>query len=100
MPFIHIVLLPVRRDIQKKVVDQVVTQLNELGSHIPYVLSSRCGETVTTRGKQYTHALVVELEKGDQLSAYANHPAHLAVLADIKQIISEETIAMDFDSAV
>ncbi|KAJ2346198.1 hypothetical protein GGH91_002285, partial [Coemansia sp. RSA 2671] len=56
--------------------------------------------TVTTRGKQYTHALVVELEKGDQLSAYANHPAHLAVLADIKQIISEETIAMDFDSAV
>ncbi|KAJ2485531.1 hypothetical protein IWW37_005920 [Coemansia sp. RSA 2050] len=69
MPFIHIVLLPVRRDVHKKIVDQVVTQLNELGRHIPFVLSSRCGETVTTRGKQYTHALVVELEKGDQLSA-------------------------------
>ncbi|KAJ2094124.1 hypothetical protein GGI09_005580 [Coemansia sp. S100] len=86
------------RGASKELVDQVVTGLNELGRHIPFVLSSRCGETVTTRGKQYTHALVVELERGDQLSSYADHPAHQAVLSDIKKIISEDTIAMDFDS--
>ncbi|KAJ2749641.1 hypothetical protein GGI19_005553 [Coemansia pectinata] len=86
------------RDASRLLVDQVVAGLNDLGRHIPFVLSSRCGETVTTRGKQYTHALVVELEKGDQLSSYADHPAHLAVLSDIKKIISEDTIAMDFDS--
>ncbi|KAJ2724677.1 hypothetical protein GGI07_001829 [Coemansia sp. Benny D115] len=83
-------------DAPEELVAEVVAGLNALADHIPFVLSSRCGKTVTTRGKQYTHALVVELESGSQLQSYAVHPAHQEVLAKIKQIISEETIAMDF----
>ncbi|KAJ1665233.1 hypothetical protein IW140_003498 [Coemansia sp. RSA 1813] len=98
MPFIHIVLLPVKADAPQELVDQVVSELNQLKSHIQFVVSSRCGRTVTQRGKQYTHALVVELEKSEQLSAYANHPAHQDALQKIKQIVSEETLAIDFDA--
>ncbi|KAJ2659796.1 hypothetical protein IWW48_003311 [Coemansia sp. RSA 1200] len=99
MPLIHIVLLPVKADAPQDLVDQVVSELNQLKTHIPFVSSSRCGKTVTQRGKQYTHALVVELEKPDQLSLYRDHPVHQAVLQKIKLILGEESLAMDFDSA-
>ncbi|KAI9500937.1 hypothetical protein GGI25_005402 [Coemansia spiralis] len=98
MPFVHIVLLPLKADAPKELVDQVVSEFNQMKDSIPFVITSRCGRTVTQRGKQYTHALVVELEKSDQLSAYANHPVHQAVLQKVQQIVSEETLAMDFDS--
>ncbi|KAJ1906032.1 hypothetical protein LPJ81_001583 [Coemansia sp. IMI 209127] len=98
MPLVHIVLLPVKADAPQELVDLVVSELNELAVHIPFVVSSRCGRTVTQRGKQYTHAVVVELERPDQLSVYADHPVHQAVLQKIKQIVSEETLAIDFDS--
>ncbi|KAI7820203.1 stress responsive A/B barrel domain-containing protein [Kickxella alabastrina] len=96
MTFIHIVLLPVKTTAPKELVTKVVMELNALSNHIPYVLKSRCGATVTQRGQQYTHALLVELESGDQLQAYNDHAAHQAVLADIKKIISEPSLAMDF----
>ncbi|KAJ2706522.1 hypothetical protein FB645_001532 [Coemansia sp. IMI 203386] len=96
MSFIHIVLLPVKADAPKEVVDQVVSELNALEQKIPFVIRSRCGKTVTQRGQQYTHALLVELESGDQLQTYADHPDHQTVLSKIKNIISEPTLAMDF----
>ncbi|KAI8323205.1 hypothetical protein GQ54DRAFT_310293 [Martensiomyces pterosporus] len=99
MPFIHIVLLPVKPDAPKELVDEIVSELNGLPQVIPFVLSVRCGKTVTQRGKQYTHALVVELENEEQLPLYADHPAHQAVLKKIRQVISEESVAMDFSSA-
>ncbi|KAJ2858424.1 hypothetical protein J3B02_000296 [Coemansia erecta] len=96
MSFIHIVLLPVKPDAPKELVDQVVSELNALEQKIPFVIRSRCGKTVTQRGKQYTHALLVELESSDQLQAYADHADHQAVLSKIKDIISEPSLAMDF----
>ncbi|KAJ1999612.1 hypothetical protein H4R26_004990 [Coemansia thaxteri] len=98
MPFVHVVLLPVRRDVPEEYVEQVVAELCELKNTIEFVRSARCGKTVTSRGKQFTHALVVELESADQLPRYQEHPAHQAVLAKIKKIVAEDTIAMDFDS--
>ncbi|KAJ1957982.1 hypothetical protein GGI12_004865 [Dipsacomyces acuminosporus] len=87
-----------KADAPKGLVDEVVAELNNLRQDITFIQSVRCGKTVTQRGKQYTHALVVELENEGQLPLYADHPAHQAVLAKIKQIISEETVAMDFPS--
>ncbi|KAJ1864184.1 hypothetical protein LPJ73_000336 [Coemansia sp. RSA 2703] len=95
-PFIHIVLLAVKPDAPEALVNEVVSELNALSQHIPFVASSRCGKTVTQRGKQYTHGLVVELQSGDLLQAYADHPVHQAVLAKIGQITSEPSIAIDF----
>ncbi|KAJ2656783.1 hypothetical protein IW148_005473 [Coemansia sp. RSA 1199] len=100
MVFIHIVLLPVRSGVHAGQINEVVAKLNDLVNCIPFVVRSSCGRTVTERGKQYTHALVVELERADQLPLYADHPAHQAVLSLIKEIIGEETLAMDFDTGV
>ncbi|KAJ1721126.1 hypothetical protein LPJ53_004311 [Coemansia erecta] len=94
--FIHIVLLPVKTDASPQLVAAVVEELNALAQHIPFVISSRCGQTVTQRGKQYTHGLVVELESAGQLQAYADHPVHQAVLTKISQIVSEPPLAIDF----
>ncbi|KAJ2352343.1 hypothetical protein IWW50_004453 [Coemansia erecta] len=96
MTFFHIVLLPVSPAAPAAHVEQVVAELNALAEHIPFVVRAKCGRTVTDRGKQYTHALVVELQRQDQLPLYAAHPAHQAVLAKIKLIISEDSLAMDF----
>ncbi|KAJ1830424.1 hypothetical protein LPJ63_004944 [Coemansia sp. RSA 2711] len=99
MVFLHIVLLPVRADAPEELVGEVVNELNALDQHIPFVQRAACGRTVTQRGKQYTHALVVELERQDQLPQYAEHPAHLAVLRKIGQIIGEESLALDFEAS-
>ncbi|ORX67597.1 hypothetical protein DL89DRAFT_269387 [Linderina pennispora] len=98
MPFIHIVLLPVKPDAPQELVDEVVAEIVALQEKIPFVRTMRCGKTVTQRGKQFTHALVAELENESQLPEYAVHPAHQAVLQKIKQIIGEEAVALDFDS--
>ncbi|KAJ1948075.1 hypothetical protein FBU59_001760 [Linderina macrospora] len=98
MPFIHIVLLPVKPDAPQDLVDEVVSDIIALQEKIPFVRSMRCGKTVTQRGKQYTHVLVAELDNEEQLAEYAVHPAHQAVLQKIKQVIGEETVALDFDS--
>ncbi|KAJ2808778.1 hypothetical protein H4R20_000636 [Coemansia guatemalensis] len=96
MSFIHIVLLPVSPNAPQELVDQVIADLNRLSEQIPFVTRSSCGKTVTQRGRQYTHALLVELERAEQLSEYAVHPVHQAVLAKIKAIVAEETLAIDF----
>ncbi|KAJ2784147.1 hypothetical protein GGI15_002348 [Coemansia interrupta] len=95
-PFVHIVLLAVKPSAPAALVAEVERELNALAQHIPCVLSARCGRTVTQRGRQYTHGLVVELQARDQLQAYADHPAHQAVLAKIAQITGEPSLAIDF----
>lgn len=75
----------------------ILAVLRGLPSKIPSLRSLEVGENISpARAQGYTHVLHETFDDRDGLAAYASHPAHLPVLARIREA-SAQLIAVDLE---
>lgn len=76
-----------------------MSALRSLRDSVPGVLELSCGANFTSRGREFTHALMVKLVDKAALDAYAVHPEHVRVVTELLAPIRKDILAIDFETA-
>ena len=71
--------------------------LLSLRESVPGVLELSFGANFTSRGREFTHALLVKLADRAALDVYAAHPAHLRVVNELLAPIRTDVLAVDYE---
>ena len=94
----HIVLFSFKPEIGAAERARIVDDLRGLRSAVPSLRSLEVGENISpARAQGYTHILVETFDDRAGLAAYATHPAHLPVLARIRDAAAQ-LIAVDLEA--
>ncbi|KAI9276051.1 stress responsive A/B barrel domain-containing protein [Sporodiniella umbellata] len=94
---VHIVFVKFKPEVAEGVRNQVVQAARDLKDSIPQILTATAGKNFTDRGKGYEHGWVIELGSKQELSTYADHPAHLDFLKNYKPLFAD-VIAFDYEA--
>lgn len=93
----HIVLLQPKSEVTEEQLATALAHVRDLQQIIPGILSVQAAKNLNASGeknKGYTHGFVMQFVDGEALSAYAPHPAHKKVGAELRSV-SQSII--DFD---
>ncbi|KAI8646157.1 stress responsive A/B barrel domain-containing protein [Parasitella parasitica] len=96
MKVVHIVIVKFKPEITEEVKNAAVEDVLALKDTIPQITTVSAGKNFTDRGKGYEYGWVVELEKKEDLPAYASHQSHLDFLAKYKPAF-EDVLAFDYE---
>ncbi len=96
MPVIHMAWLGFKDGVPAERIAAHLAACRALSGRVPAILELKAGANFTDRAGSLTHCVVVTLPDRAALSAYLNHPEHLAVLAKLQPDVSEMR-AMDID---
>eukprot|EP00753_Platysulcus_tardus_P002914 PLAT12043.1.p1 GENE.PLAT12043.1~~PLAT12043.1.p1 ORF type:complete len:132 (+),score=66.86 PLAT12043.1:24-419(+) len=94
----HVVLFKWKSDASETQVSEAENQLMQMVDEIDVVQSVECGSTFTERGGGFQTALVVRLAEKDDLDTYRDHKHHRHIVESYIRPISDEVIALDFES--
>jgi hypothetical protein len=93
----HIVLWAFKDSVPQTERDAIVAAVRALGTTAPSLRSLDVGENVSpARAQGYTHVLFETFDDRDALAAYASHPAHLPVLARLRDAVAQ-LLAVDLE---
>lgn len=98
MVVVHLVLLSFG-DAPAPAIEALMSALRSLRDSVPGVLELSCGANFTSRGREFTHALMVKLVDKAALDAYAVHPEHVRVVTELLAPIRKDVLAIDFEAA-
>jgi hypothetical protein len=91
----HVVLLRTKPEVGEEQVLTALEHVKELQHKIPGILSVQTGKNLNTTNNQgYTYGFVMQFESLDHLRAYAPHPDHQVVGAEL---VSLCTAIIDYD---
>lgn len=94
----HIVLFAFKESIPESERASVLADLSGLRSAVPSLRSLEVGANISpARAQGYTHILVETFDDRAGLAEYATHPAHLPVLARIREAAAQ-LIAVDLEA--
>ncbi len=94
--FIHIFAFrwkPTATDAHKQ---QAAEEIRALKQKIPQVLEVHVGINTSVRGQDYTFGGVMKFQSSADYGTYADHPAHLALLAWLQPLI--DPLELDFEA--
>ena len=94
--FIHVFAFrwkPGATDAQKQ---RAAIEIRNLKGQIPQVLEVHVGSNTSVRGQDYAFGGVMKFHSKSDFEAYAEHPAHQALLAWLGPII--EPLELDFEA--
>ncbi len=77
------------------VAESLAVKLRELKDTVPGIIALHAGPDCMGLKGNWDLGLVVDVEDEEALKAYAVHPAHLEVVQQIRQVVSERA-AVDF----
>ena len=95
MAVTHIVWIKFNEGITQARIDTHIAALTSLQDSVPGISALTIGENFTDRANGYTHGLVVILDDKAALSAYAVHPAHVAVATALRE--DAILLALDYE---
>lgn len=75
--------------------EAILAAVRALETAVPWLRSLEVGENVSpARAQGYTHVLLETFDDLDGLAAYASHPAHVPVLARLRDAVAQ-LVAVD-----
>lgn len=89
---VHIVMFKFKDENKKENILKVKTLLEELVSKISVLKSMEVGIDFNQSERAFDLSLYSTFESKDNLKAYATHPAHLEVLALIREVTLESKV--------
>ena len=93
----HIVLFTFKADLPPSEQAMTLAALRALASTVPSLRSLEVAENISpARAQGYTHVLLETFDDRAGLAAYAEHPAHLPVLARMRDATAQ-LIAVDVE---
>lgn len=95
---VHIVLFRWKPDAAGPAIAAAVEGIRRLRDQIPGIVSLEIGPDFSERSQGYQHGLVVTFESRAALETYGPHPAHLRVVSELIQPISDGVLALDFEA--
>jgi len=94
----RIVLFSFRPDVSAAERAAILGAIGGLKADVPALRSLAVGENISpARAQGYTHVLIETFDDRAGLAAYATHPAHLPVLARLRDAAAQ-LIAVDLES--
>ncbi len=96
MPVLHMAWVGFKDGVPAERIARHLAAIRALVGRVPAIVDLNAGATFTDRAGSLTHCVVVTLPDREGLSAYLNHPAHLAVLGALKPDVAE-MLAMDLE---
>lgn len=91
----HVVLFTFKADVPAIERAAILDALRDLATSVPSVRSLEVGENISpARAQGYTYVLLETFDDRSGLAAYAAHPAHLPVLARMRDATAQ-LIAVD-----
>lgn len=91
----HVVLMQFKKESDEKKFSDLETALGALPGAIPEIKSYEFGLDVIRSERSFDFGLIAVVEDLDALKRYQNHPDHLKVVAQIKDLF-ETIVAVDF----
>ena len=76
-----------------EILAKVADSLNALKGKIPVLRDLEVGASVTSGDMHYDMALIVTVDKPEDLPVYANHPEHLKVLEFMNKVRIARAVA-------
>jgi heme-degrading monooxygenase HmoA len=95
----HIVLFKFSEKTTKEQKEEGMRRLRELKKLLPGIVDLQTGFNFTQRSKGYEIGLVVRFATKADFEHYGPSPEHQAVVAYLKEIGLEDTLALDFEIA-
>jgi stress responsive alpha/beta barrel protein len=93
----HVVLWAFKDGVPQAERDAILTAVRALAAAVPSLRSLEVGENVSpARAQGYTHVLLETFDDREGLAAYASHPAHLPVLARLRDAAAQ-LLAVDLE---
>ena len=93
----HVVLWAFKEAVAPGERDAIVAAVRALRTMVPSLRSLEVGENISpARAQGYTHVLLETFDDRDGLAAYASHPAHVPILARLRDAVSQ-LIAVDLE---
>ncbi|KAI0835424.1 hypothetical protein F5Y06DRAFT_276243 [Hypoxylon sp. FL0890] len=99
MAIYHIVLFRLKPAVNQELLDEFTKRATAMTSQVPGLLKVNIGPPVAAtahRSKGFDMALVAILEKPEDLTGYATHPAHLHA-QDLREQICDDTLVYDLE---
>ena len=99
----HLVLLKIRKNVQKPQVERVLAAIGELKKRIPGILSYAAGPYSSPEGlnRGFTHGFAMTFTDAKARDAYLPHPEHEQVKELVLAILEggvDGALAFDFES--
>jgi len=92
-----VVLWTFKDDVPSAEREAIVAAVRALERAVPSLRSLEVGENVSpARAQGYTHVLLETFDDRDGLAAYASHPAHVPVLARLRDAVAQ-LLAVDLE---
>lgn len=93
----HVVLWAFKDSVSQSERDAILAAVRALATTVPALRSLEVGENVSpARAQGYTHVLIESFDDRAGLAAYAGHPAHLPVLAWLRDAAAQ-LLAVDLE---
>lgn len=93
----HVVLFTFKAEVAASERASILDALRGLATNVPSLRSLVVGENISpARAQGYTHVLLETFDDRAGLASYAAHPAHLPVLARIRDAAAQ-LIAVDLE---
>ncbi|KAI0384444.1 hypothetical protein F5Y04DRAFT_277817 [Hypomontagnella monticulosa] len=99
MPLYHIVLIKLKPSVPQEILDEFSKRAKAMVTKVPGVLKVDVNGPLTAtkhRAQGYGMGLVAVLEKPEDLTGYATHPAHLYA-QELREQICEDVLAYDME---
>jgi hypothetical protein len=97
--FRHVVMFRWREDADPTAIAAACGALGELASAVPEVRSLSFGADAGVREGNYDMVVVVDFADIDGYRTYADHPAHLALIADHLRPLIDDRAAVQYEPA-
>ena len=86
----HVVLWAFKDSVPQSERNAILAAVRALATTVPSLRSLEVGENVSpARAQGYTHVLIESFDDRDGLAAYASHPAHVPVLARLRDAVAQ-----------
>ncbi|HKV39848.1 MAG TPA: Dabb family protein [Blastocatellia bacterium] len=95
----HVVFFKFKPEASKAQRDSVVAQLRALPDQIDVIRKFEVGENILPQARAWDAVLIGEYDDLAALDVYSNHPAHVAVVARIREI-SDSVGSVDYEFGV
>lgn len=91
----HVVLLQPKPETTEKEIAIALEHVRAMQGAIPGIVNISAGENMNaSNNKGYTHGFIVQFDSEEHFRAYAPHPAHRPVSAELQRICQS---IIDFD---
>ncbi|KAI1212606.1 uncharacterized protein F4807DRAFT_457404 [Annulohypoxylon truncatum] len=99
MPVYHIVLIRLKPGVTPELLDEFTTRAKAMANQVPGLTKIDVGPPLpitADRSKGFDMAVVGVLEKKEDITVYATHPAHMRA-HELREQLCEETLVYDLE---